>query len=101
MALFILSVKIGFEIVGCILVALCFMRGFLAYLGNLLDLAIYHLHVKNSATVSPETEEAIEKIVAEDQRAKTETKRSSSPLKVVCMWAVCFLMGYVIFRVIR
>jgi hypothetical protein len=101
MALFILSVKIVFEVVGCILVALCFMRGFLAYVHNLLDLAIYHLHVKNSATVSPETEERIEEIVAEDQQAKAEPRRSSSPLKVVCMWAMCFLMGYVIFHLIR
>jgi hypothetical protein len=101
MALFILSVKIVFEIVGCFLAALCFMRGFLAYVDNLLDLAIYHLHVKNSAVVSPETEEAIEEIVAEDQQAKAEPKRSSGPLKVLFLWAMCMMMGYVIFRLIR
>jgi hypothetical protein len=106
MASLSLSIKIGFEVVGCVLIALCFMRGFLAHLDkacdrviafgektvfdlfavlvqvamfvatvrwfhtsvfvacvmgvylvtfgflayadNLLDLAIYHLHVKNS-----------------------------------------------------
>ncbi len=67
MALMSLTVKIGFEIVGCFLAALCFMRGFMAYLGNLLDVAIYHLHIKNSAVVSPETEEAVEEIVTETQ----------------------------------
>src|SRR5258706_7571474 len=91
----------GFEIVGCVLVALCFMRGFLAYLGNLLDVAIYHLHVKNSAVVSPETDEAVEEIVTETQQAQAEPKRSSSPLKVLFLWAMCMMMGYAIFRMIR
>lgn len=34
-------------VVGCVLVTLCFMRGVAAYASNLLDVAIYHLHVKN------------------------------------------------------
>ena len=88
----------GFELFGCLLAALIFMRGLLAYVHNLLDLAIYHLHIKNYGA-NPETEEKIEAIVAESEQA--EPKKSSSPLKVVLMWAVCFLMVYVIFRAIR
>jgi hypothetical protein len=91
----------GFEIVGCILIALCFMRGFLAYLGNLLDLVIYHLHVKNSAELSPETEEAIEEIVVQDQQAKAEPRRSSSPLKLLLMWATCLGLASTIFHLVR
>src|ERR1700730_17850703 len=101
MALFILSVKIVFEIVGCILVAVCFMRVFLAYVGNLLDLVIYHLHVKNSATVSPETEERIEEIVAEDQQAKAEPKRSSNLIQVFFLWGMCMGLGYMIFHLVK
>src|SRR5258706_12396137 len=90
-----------FEFLGCIGIALCFMRGFLAYLRNLLDLAIFHLHVKNSAVVSPETDEAVEEILTETQQAEAEPKRSSSPLKVLFLWASCLAMGYAIFYMIR
>lgn len=35
-------------VVGCVFVTLCFLRGLVGYAGNLLDIAIYRLHVKNT-----------------------------------------------------
>jgi hypothetical protein len=98
MALLSISMKtafvVGFEIVGCLLVALCFMRGFLAYVSNLLDLAIYHLHVKNSP-------ESVAATNASEEIAPKVTPKTSSPLKTLLYFTVCLCLGYTIFHLLR
>ncbi len=99
MALMSLSMKMifvtGFEFVGWTLAGICFLRGLVGYLGNLLDLAIYHLHVKNS----PESVAARNANVETAPEVKTKTP--SSPIKTLLYFAACLGLSYMIFHLIR
>jgi|SRR5579872_125281 len=76
MALQILSMKIGFGIVGCLLIGLCFIRGFMRYVGKALDWAIDFCRRQNG-------DEPLE---------QPETRLN--PVVTVFQIVVCLIMGY-------